>query len=202
MASSRVLAATISPYSRISPGIIAAASLSISIHKIPKRAEILFWAYQTFAKAGLILTLTNDRNDLQLTLAAQNPQILYAAGRTAIDVVFQLPSGTSFLAIQRQDLYLCASRPERSTGPSGTRSDTITLWSRANDSPFVRLVTEVREEELVAMRELCRFRRVPIDRIQSLETITHDVARGYSGYGIRSTREGEAYVADGPEVCA
>ncbi len=30
-----------------------------------------------------------------------------------------------------------------------------------------------------------------------METITHDIARDYGGYGIRSTREGKAYVAGG-----
>ncbi len=47
------------------------------------------------------------------------------------------------------------------------------------------------------MRGLWRLRRVPLDRIQSVETINHDIARDYGGYGIRSTREGKAYVADG-----
>ena len=47
------------------------------------------------------------------------------------------------------------------------------------------------------MRGLWRLRRVPLDRIQSVETITHDIARDYGGYGFRSTREGKAYVANG-----
>ena len=62
----------------------------------------------------------------------------------------------------------------------------------------VRLVTEVRKGKLVvAMRGLWRSRRVPLDCIQSVETITHDIARDYGGYGIRTTREGKAYVAGG-----
>jgi len=62
----------------------------------------------------------------------------------------------------------------------------------------VRLVTEIRQGELViALRGLWRSRHVPLDRIQSVETITHDIARDYGGYGIRSTREGKAYVAAG-----
>ena len=32
---------------------------------------------------------------------------------------------------------------------------------------------------------------------QSVETITHDIARDYGGYGFRSTRDGKAYVASG-----
>jgi hypothetical protein len=62
----------------------------------------------------------------------------------------------------------------------------------------VRLVTEVRPGELIVrMRGLWRLRRVPLDQIQSVETIKHDIARDYGGYGIRSTREGKAYVAGG-----
>ena len=62
----------------------------------------------------------------------------------------------------------------------------------------VRLVTEVRQGALlIRMRGLWRLRRVPLDRIQSVETITHDIARDYGGYGFRTTREGKAYVANG-----
>ena len=62
----------------------------------------------------------------------------------------------------------------------------------------VRLVTEVRQGELIVrMRGLWRLRRVPLASIQLVETITHDIARDYGGYGIRSTREGKAYVARG-----
>jgi hypothetical protein len=62
----------------------------------------------------------------------------------------------------------------------------------------VRLVTEVRPAGLVlALRGLWRLRRVPLDGIQSVDTITHDVMRDYGGFGIRSTREGKAYVAGG-----
>jgi hypothetical protein len=62
----------------------------------------------------------------------------------------------------------------------------------------VRLVTEVRKGALIVrLGGLWRLRRVPLDRIQSVKAITHDVARDYGGYGIRSTREGKAYVAGG-----
>jgi hypothetical protein len=40
------------------------------------------------------------------------------------------------------------------------------------------------------MRGLGRSRRVPFDRMQSVET-THDIASDYGGYGFRSIREGE-----------
>ena len=75
---------------------------------------------------------------------------------------------------------------------------TIFLWLVYFRLITVRLVTEVRPRELViALRGLWRLRRVPLDRIRSVETITHDIARDYGGYGIRSTREGKAYVAGG-----
>ncbi|MGD0436863.1 MAG: hypothetical protein ABSB86_10380 [Bryobacteraceae bacterium] len=60
----------------------------------------------------------------------------------------------------------------------------------------VRLVTEVRQRELViGMRGLWRLRRIPLDRIRSVETITQDIARDYGGYGIRFARGGKAYIA-------
>jgi hypothetical protein len=75
---------------------------------------------------------------------------------------------------------------------------TVFLWLIYFRLITVRLVTKVRQGELViAMRGLWRLRRVPLDRILSVETITHDIARDYGGYGFRSTREGKAYVANG-----
>jgi hypothetical protein len=75
---------------------------------------------------------------------------------------------------------------------------TMFLWLIYLRLITVRLVTEVRNGELIVrMRGLWRLRRVPLDRIQSVGTITHDIARDYGGYGIRSTREGKAYVAGG-----
>ncbi len=75
---------------------------------------------------------------------------------------------------------------------------TIFLWLIYLRLITVRLVTEVREGELVvAMRALWRLRRVPLNGIRSVETITHDIVRDYGGYGIRSTRAGKAYVATG-----
>ena len=75
---------------------------------------------------------------------------------------------------------------------------TVFLWLIYFRLITVRLVTEVRQGELIIrMRGLWRLRRVPLDRIQSVETITHDIARDYGGYGFRSTRDGKAYVANG-----
>ena len=75
---------------------------------------------------------------------------------------------------------------------------TVFVWVVYFRLITVRLVTEVRQGELViAMRGLWRLRRVPLDRILSVETITHDIARDYGGYGFRSTRDGKAYVANG-----
>lgn len=75
---------------------------------------------------------------------------------------------------------------------------TIFLWLVYFRLITVRLVTEVRQRELViALRGLWRLRRVPLGRIRAVETITHDIARDYGGFGIRSTREGKAYVAGG-----
>jgi hypothetical protein len=75
---------------------------------------------------------------------------------------------------------------------------TVFLWLIYFRLLTVRLVTEVRAGELlIKMRGLRRLRRVPLDRIQSVEIVSHDIVRDYGGYGIRSTREGKAYVASG-----
>jgi len=75
---------------------------------------------------------------------------------------------------------------------------TVFLWLIYFRLITVRLVTEVRQGELIIrMRGLWRLRRVPLDRIQSVETITHDIAPDYGGYGFRSIRGGKAYVASG-----
>ena len=75
---------------------------------------------------------------------------------------------------------------------------TVFLWLVYLRLITVRLVTEVRPGQLsIAMRGLWRLRRVPLNGVQALETITHDIARDYGGFGIRSTRNGKAYVASG-----
>ena len=75
---------------------------------------------------------------------------------------------------------------------------TIFLWVVYFRLITVRLVTEVRDETLiVALRGLWRTRRIALADIQSAETVTFDPERDYGGYGIRSNREGKAYLAKG-----
>jgi len=75
---------------------------------------------------------------------------------------------------------------------------TVFLWLVYFRLITIRLVTEVRQGELrIALRGLWRLRRVPLDQIRAVETISHDIARDYGGFGIRSTRDGKAYVASG-----
>lgn len=75
---------------------------------------------------------------------------------------------------------------------------TIFLWLVYLRLITVRMVTEVRNRELkVALRGLWRSRRVPLDRIQSVEILDHDPVREFGAYGIRTTRAGTAYLAGG-----
>ena len=75
---------------------------------------------------------------------------------------------------------------------------TLFLWVVYLRLITVRLVTEVRDGTLVvAMRGLWRSRRISLADIQSAETITFDPERDYGGYGIRSNREGRAFIASG-----
>lgn len=75
---------------------------------------------------------------------------------------------------------------------------TIFLWLIYLRLITVRLVTEIQDKTLVvAMRGLWRTRRIPLADIQSAEAITFDPERDYGGYGIRSNREGKAYIANG-----
>jgi len=75
---------------------------------------------------------------------------------------------------------------------------TVFLWLIYLRLITVRLVTEVRDETLVvAMRGLWRSRRIPLADIQSADAVTFDPERDYGGFGIRSNREGKAYIASG-----
>jgi hypothetical protein len=75
---------------------------------------------------------------------------------------------------------------------------TIFLWLVYLRLITVRLVTEIRNRVLiVALRGLGRKRRVPLDRIQSVEIIDHDPVREFGAYGIRTTRASTAYLAGG-----
>jgi hypothetical protein len=62
----------------------------------------------------------------------------------------------------------------------------------------VRLVTEVRGQELrVGLRGLWRSERIPLSRIQAVETIDYDPVRDFGTYGVRTTRSGTGYLAGG-----
>ena len=75
---------------------------------------------------------------------------------------------------------------------------TVFLWLIYLRLITVRLVTEVRPRELlVGLRGFWRSRRIPLESIQAIEIISHDIVRDYRGYGSRMTREGRAYVAGG-----
>lgn len=75
---------------------------------------------------------------------------------------------------------------------------TIFLWLVYLRLVTVRLVTDVRPGELsVAMRGLWRARRVQLGEIKSAKTVTYDPVRDWGGFGIRTTRQGQAYIAGG-----
>jgi hypothetical protein len=75
---------------------------------------------------------------------------------------------------------------------------TIFLWIVYLRLLTVRLVTDVRDRDLVVkMRGLWRAQRVPLANISSAEVVDFDPIRDYGGYGIRSNREGKAYIASG-----
>jgi hypothetical protein len=75
---------------------------------------------------------------------------------------------------------------------------TIFLWLVYLRLVRIRLVTELLPTELlVSMRGLWRRRRIAVNDIKSVETITFDPVRDFGGYGIRTTRQGTAYIAGG-----
>lgn len=75
---------------------------------------------------------------------------------------------------------------------------TIFLWIVYLRLITVQLVSEVGDGELrVGFRGLWPTRRVPLGDIQSAETVTFDPLRDWGGYGIRSSRQGRAYIAAG-----
>jgi hypothetical protein len=77
---------------------------------------------------------------------------------------------------------------------------TIFVWAVYFRLLTVRLVTEVRDAELVVrFRGLWRAKHVPLREVKSAETITFDPLRDYGGYGIRTTRQGKAYIAKGTQ---
>ncbi len=75
---------------------------------------------------------------------------------------------------------------------------TIFLWIIYFRLITVQLVIEVRGGDLlVGLRGLWRARRVPLGDIRSVETVTFDPEHDYGGYGLRSSRQGTAYIASG-----
>ena len=75
---------------------------------------------------------------------------------------------------------------------------TIFLWAIFFRLITVRLVTEVRDGELViSLRGFWRSRRILLNEIRSAEAISYDPVRDYGGYGIRTGRFGKAYIAAG-----
>jgi len=72
---------------------------------------------------------------------------------------------------------------------------TIFLWIIYLRLLTVRLVTEVRDGELVvSLRGLWRAHHIRLNDVQSIDAITFDPL-DYGGYGIRTTRQGTAYIA-------
>lgn len=75
---------------------------------------------------------------------------------------------------------------------------TIFLWLVYLRLILVRLVTELQPRDLlVSMRGLWRKRRIPLSNIKSVEVVKFEPVRDYGGYGIRTTRQGTAYIAGG-----
>jgi len=62
----------------------------------------------------------------------------------------------------------------------------------------VRLVTDLRPAEIaVGLRGLWRRRRIPLDQVRAAKAVEYDSIRDFGGYGIRSGRRGQAYIARG-----
>lgn len=62
----------------------------------------------------------------------------------------------------------------------------------------VRLVTDLRPAELaVGLRGLWRKRKIPLDQVRGAKEVEYDAVRDFGGYGIRSGRRGQAYIASG-----
>jgi len=75
---------------------------------------------------------------------------------------------------------------------------TVFLWFLYARLLTVRLFTAIRDGVLVVgMRGLPLRRRVPLSDVSSVEAVTYDPQRDYGGYGIRSIRNGKAYIATG-----
>ena len=75
---------------------------------------------------------------------------------------------------------------------------TVFLWLVYLRLVTVRLVTEVREREIVIrLPGLIRKVRIPIPEIQSAATAVCNPLREFGGYGFRKGRVGKGYLASG-----
>jgi hypothetical protein len=62
----------------------------------------------------------------------------------------------------------------------------------------VRLVTELRAGELsVSLRGLWRKRTISMDRVRKARVVQYDPVHDFGGYGMRSGKRGQAYIASG-----
>ena len=62
----------------------------------------------------------------------------------------------------------------------------------------VRLVTELQPSEIaVGLHGLWRKRRIPLDQVREARVVEYDSIRDFGGYGVRSGRRGQAYIARG-----
>lgn len=77
---------------------------------------------------------------------------------------------------------------------------TIFLWIVYLRLLTVKLVTEVGAGEVrIAMRGLWRKSRIYVATIRLVDVVTFDPIRDWGGYGIRSNKNGRAYIAGGNE---
>ena len=62
----------------------------------------------------------------------------------------------------------------------------------------VRLVTRLRPSEIaIGLRGLWRRRRIPLEQVRAAKEVQYDPIRDFGGYGFRSGRRGQAYIARG-----
>lgn len=104
----------------------------------------------------------------------------------------------SLLAIWQVGLgHPVGNRPMSNAGLIGW---SIFLWLIYIRLVLVRLVTELTPTDLkVSMRGIWRKRRIAVADIKSAEVVRFNPFRDYGGYGMRTTRNGVAYIARGNE---
>jgi hypothetical protein len=75
---------------------------------------------------------------------------------------------------------------------------TVFLWLVYLRLIRVRLVTNVLLGELtVGLQGLWRTRRIPLSSVKAVKIVTFNPLLDFGGFGIRSTRQGKAYLAGG-----